>query len=102
MTARESIRRARTARGLTQIDVPGCGMLERTARHRAAVSTFLSPEEIDATLLIAGCDPAAALLADWLAREVSQQCGCDTERMGRVVDRLNTGESAETQELSEC
>src|ERR1700687_1633428 len=48
--------------------VAGGGMLEHAARRRADVSTFLSRDEIDATLLIAGCDPAVAILADWLAR----------------------------------
>jgi molybdopterin molybdotransferase/putative molybdopterin biosynthesis protein len=50
---------------------PGCGLLERAARHRAEVSTFLSDDEIDATLLVAGCDPAATILTDWLARHRS-------------------------------
>jgi len=48
--------------------VAGGGMLEHAAHRRAEVSTFLSKDEIDATLLIAGCDPAVAILADWLAR----------------------------------
>jgi len=48
--------------------VAGGGMLERAAHRRAEVTTFLSRDEIDATLLIAGCDPAVAILADWLAR----------------------------------
>jgi molybdate-binding protein len=43
-------------------------MLEHADHRRAEVSTFLSHDEIDATLLIAGCDPAVAILADWLAR----------------------------------
>jgi molybdopterin molybdotransferase/putative molybdopterin biosynthesis protein len=48
--------------------VAGGGMLEHAAHRRAEVTTFLSRDEIDATLLIAGCDPAVAILADWLAR----------------------------------
>src|SRR5258708_28147530 len=48
--------------------VAGGGMLEHAARRRADVSTFLSRDEIDATLLIAGCDPAVAILAGLLAR----------------------------------
>jgi molybdate-binding protein len=48
--------------------VAGGGMLEHAAHRRAEISTFLSKDEIDATLLIAGCDPAVAILADWLAR----------------------------------
>ena len=47
---------------------PPAGLVERAAGHRAEVATFLTPSEIDSTLLIAGCDPAAAILADWLAR----------------------------------
>src|SRR5258705_3057643 len=48
--------------------VAGGGMLEHAAHRRAEVRTFLSRDDIDATLLIAGCDPAVAILADWLAR----------------------------------
>ena len=48
--------------------VAGGGMLEHAGHRRAEVTTFLSRDEIDATLLIAGCDPAVAILADWLAR----------------------------------
>jgi putative molybdopterin biosynthesis protein len=45
------------------------GLLARAKRNRGAVISFRSPEQIDGTLLIAGCDPAAALIADWFARE---------------------------------
>jgi putative molybdopterin biosynthesis protein len=58
-----------TAKRLTL--VPGCGVLERTTGQRAEVSTFLSGDEIDATLLIAGCDPSSTILTDWLARHRS-------------------------------
>ncbi len=44
------------------------GMLERGQRDRAQVDTFRTQEEIDSTLLIAGCDPAVTMLADWLVR----------------------------------
>ena len=44
------------------------GMLERGQRDRAQVDTFRTQEEIDSTLLIAGCDPAVTILADWLVR----------------------------------
>jgi putative molybdopterin biosynthesis protein len=47
---------------------PGGGMLEHAARRNADVTTFLSSDEIDSTLLIAGCDPAVTILADWLTR----------------------------------
>lgn len=50
---------------------PAAGMVERARRQRAEVSTFRSRAEIDSTLLIAGCDPAVAILADWLARRRS-------------------------------
>jgi molybdate-binding protein len=35
------------------------------------VTTFRSDDEIDSTLLIAGCDPAAAMIADFLVRRRS-------------------------------
>jgi len=38
---------------------------------RAQIATLRSPDEIDSTLLIAGCDPAVTMLADWLARRRS-------------------------------
>jgi molybdopterin molybdotransferase/putative molybdopterin biosynthesis protein len=44
------------------------GIVEHSARDRARVHCFRSPEEIDATVLIAGCDPAVSLLAEWIAR----------------------------------
>lgn len=45
------------------------GLLARAKRKHGAVTSFRSPEQIDNTLLIAGCDPAAALIADWFAWE---------------------------------
>lgn len=50
---------------------PAAGIVDHTGRKRAAVSTYWSQAEIDSTLLIAGCDPAVAILADWLARRRS-------------------------------
>ncbi len=50
---------------------PAGGMLEHAVRGRAEVMALRSREEIDSTLLIAGCDPAVTLLADWLARRRS-------------------------------
>jgi putative molybdopterin biosynthesis protein len=45
------------------------GTLERLESHgRADVATMRSPSEIEATLVIAGCDPAVAILRDHLAR----------------------------------
>ncbi len=50
---------------------PAAGVVERASRGGAEVASFRTEEEIDATLLIAGCDPAAALLIEWLARRRS-------------------------------
>ncbi len=50
---------------------PAGGVIEGAARRRAEVATFRSQDEINATLLVAGCDPAVAILADWLARRRS-------------------------------
>ena len=50
---------------------PASGLLQRARRHRADVATFQLPDEIDATLLMSGCDPAATILVDWLARRRS-------------------------------
>jgi molybdate-binding protein/DNA-binding XRE family transcriptional regulator len=50
---------------------PAAGVLERAGQGRVAVSALRTQEEIDSTLLIAGCDPAVALLADWLRRQHS-------------------------------
>lgn len=48
--------------------VPAAGRLEHVDGGRVAVAALYSREEIDGALLIAGCDPAVALLADWLSR----------------------------------
>jgi molybdate-binding protein/DNA-binding XRE family transcriptional regulator len=50
---------------------PRAGIVEHTNRRRAEVATYRSASEIDSALLIAGCDPATAILADWLARHRS-------------------------------
>lgn len=50
---------------------PAAGMVEHASRGGAEVASFRTDDEIDATLLIAGCDPAAALLTEWLARRRS-------------------------------
>jgi putative molybdopterin biosynthesis protein len=47
---------------------PAAGTVDHAGPKRVSVSTYRSEAEIDSTLLIAGCDPAVALLADWLAR----------------------------------
>ena len=51
---------------------PAAGIVERASRGTAEVASFRTDDEIDSTLLIAGCDPAAALLIEWLARRRSQ------------------------------
>jgi len=51
--------------------VPAAGVLRRARRHRADVATFQLPDEIDSTILMSGCDPAVAILVDWLARRRS-------------------------------
>ena len=53
---------------------PASGFLQRTAHKRAEIATFRSDTEIDSALLLAGCDPSVALLADWLARQRSPVC----------------------------
>jgi putative molybdopterin biosynthesis protein len=50
---------------------PAAGIAKHIGTRRAAVSTYWSQAEIDATLLIAGCDPTVTILADWLARRRS-------------------------------
>jgi len=50
---------------------PAAGIVDHLGRKRAAVSTYWSQAEIDSSLLIAGCDPAVAILGDWLARRRS-------------------------------
>lgn len=49
--------------------MPASGVIERqTPGRRAQITAFRSTAEVDSTILIAGCDPAGALLGDWLAR----------------------------------
>jgi len=50
---------------------PVAGTIDRIAHKRAVVCTYWSQAEIDSTLVIAGCDPAVAMLADWFARRHS-------------------------------
>ena len=50
---------------------PAAGVVQRARRHHADVATFQSYSEIDSTILMAGCDPAVAILMDWLARQRS-------------------------------
>jgi len=48
--------------------VPGAGVLEHARGRHAQVAAFRTREQIEATLLVAGCDPAVTILADWMAR----------------------------------
>src|SRR5208283_4584294 len=41
---------------------PAAGLLQRARRRHADVATFQSADEIDSTILMAGCDPAVAIL----------------------------------------
>ena len=50
---------------------PPAGIVESSGRGHANVATYRSTSEIDSTLLIAGCDPAAAIVADWFTRHRS-------------------------------
>ncbi len=53
--------------------MPASGVIERkTTGRRAEITAFRSTAEVDSTILIAGCDPAGALLSDWLARHSPQ------------------------------
>jgi molybdate-binding protein/DNA-binding XRE family transcriptional regulator len=47
------------------------GIVEQSGRGRARIATDRTAGEIDSALLIAGCDPAVAMLSDWLARHRS-------------------------------
>jgi putative molybdopterin biosynthesis protein len=51
---------------------PTMGRLQRSNGKHATIQSFRSPEEIDATLLVAGCDPSVTILIDWLTRKGSQ------------------------------
>jgi putative molybdopterin biosynthesis protein len=69
----------RPATGLSL--VAAGGIVEQLgAGGKARVAAFRTPAEIDTTLLIAGCDPAVAVLSDYLAHRspfvelVSSQC----------------------------
>jgi putative molybdopterin biosynthesis protein len=74
---------------------PAAGMLERTQRKRAQVDTFRTPQEIDSTLLVAGCDPAVTILADWLARHrapvsaIALPCSSSDALAGLIAGRTH-------------
>jgi putative molybdopterin biosynthesis protein len=69
----------RPASGLSLL--PAGGMVEQLSHEgKARIASFRTAAEIDATLVLAGCDPAVAVLADYLAHRspfvelVSPQC----------------------------
>ena len=50
--------------------LPAAGVIERLVSHgaKAQVLAFRSAAEIDSTVLVAGCDPAGALLEEYMGR----------------------------------
>ncbi len=69
----------RPATGLNLLPVGG--MVEQLSHEgKARIASFRTAAEIDATLVVAGCDPAVAVLSDYLAHRspfvelVSSQC----------------------------
>lgn len=72
--------------------LPASGTVERIKGKCAVVQTFRSPSEIDGTLLLAGCDPSAAILMDWMARNGS--------RVGVVTLPCSSGKSLAA--LADC
>ena len=44
------------------------GVLRHAAARRAHIAPLRSAQEIDATLLVGGCDPAVTILGEWMAR----------------------------------
>jgi len=80
-------------RAAVQLSIaPAAGIVERAGRGSAEISSFRSAEEIDSILLLAGCDPAATLLTEWMARRRSPVAavalGCSS---GKALDALNEG-----------
>lgn len=69
----------RPATGLSLVTAGGI-VEQVTAGGKARVAAFRTAAEIDTTLLVAGCDPAVAVLSDYLAHRspfvelVSSQC----------------------------
>jgi putative molybdopterin biosynthesis protein len=47
---------------------PSASIVSRLKGNRAEVVTYNSSDEIDAALLVAGCDPSMTILADWMTR----------------------------------
>lgn len=76
---------------------PAAGIVESESdsARRVSVEAFRSQAEIDSTVLLAGCDPAAAILSDWLARRrapvrvVSLQCSSRAALRALVERRVH-------------
>ncbi|HZO83217.1 MAG TPA: substrate-binding domain-containing protein [Candidatus Binataceae bacterium] len=64
---------------------PAPGVLEAVHGRRARVAAFRTPEEIETTLLVAGCDPAVTVLADWLGRQRSAAALAPIARSSRAA-----------------
>ncbi len=68
------------------------GIVEQAGRGGAEVASIRTEDEIDATVLIAGCDPAAALLIECLSRRRSPvslvALGCSS---GKALEDLLGG-----------
>ncbi len=70
---------------------PSGGLVSRALRNRRVeVTSFRSEAEIDATLVVAGCDPGVAILRDYLARhqptiELAAISGSSREALAAVV-----------------
>ncbi len=74
---------------------PAAGIVERESDRRVSVEAFRSEAEIDSTVLLAGCDPAVSILADWLVRRrapvrvVSLQCSSRAALTALVERRVH-------------
>jgi putative molybdopterin biosynthesis protein len=64
---------------------PAAGVLEHAEGRHARVAAFRTSQEIDATLLVAGCDPAVTILADWMARHRSATAVAPITRGSRAA-----------------
>src|SRR5215469_15942622 len=72
---------------------PAAGSIQRMNGSRAAVESFRSAAEINSTLMIAGCDPAVSILADWISRHHAPvhlaSFGCASKQ---ALDALGDGQ----------
>jgi putative molybdopterin biosynthesis protein len=53
------------------LSIPGGAIAKKLSGNRVEVDSFRSSAEIDRTLIVAGCDPAIALVRDFLMRRSS-------------------------------